>query len=394
MLKNHSHIKSLINKMASKIKCTCGHSWDKSDSSKKDATVCHICGKDNVMKNGGWLENYAEGGQADVGFNYNGAWGGQFEDGGHVPQAQFGIFGKKNNQLDCPKWGGCGNSEGRGLHLGEFFGNVGQGVGKLFHREPKVEKSKKSKKSNDVTDNEQPEYSSVGNFFPSGPEYIHGGLEQNFVPNYKTSNDFFSTPTQSTTPMYDDSIVSNYASPETNYIGNDLGAVNNMRSTAAMGASIPGSVGFMYARTNSPAPSEGPYAKKTKASAENGTEMSYYQHGLDWKPKSISKNGSVIKDDNGYWNPDNRGKVVEIDSPTITMEGVDQDLIGISDEGDVQYMTPGKDYKFKGEKVREYPVGKNGVNQQDEKVIEQLDQLTNFTNYNKPTKGGWLDKYN
>jgi hypothetical protein len=106
------------------------------------------------------------------------------------------------------------------------------------------------------------------------------------------------------------------------------------------------------------------------------------------------KEGGVVKDDNGYWNPDNRGKVVEIDSPIITMEGVDQDLIGISDEGDVQYMTPGKNYKFKGKKVREYPVGKNGVNQQDEKVAQQLDQLTNFTNYNKPTKGGWLDKYN
>jgi hypothetical protein len=106
------------------------------------------------------------------------------------------------------------------------------------------------------------------------------------------------------------------------------------------------------------------------------------------------KQGGVVKDDRGYWNPDNWGKVVEIDSPDITMQGVDQDLIGISDEGDVQYMTPGKDYKFKGKKVREYPVGKNGVNQQDEKVYEQLDQLTNFTNYNKPTKSGWLDKYN
>jgi hypothetical protein len=105
------------------------------------------------------------------------------------------------------------------------------------------------------------------------------------------------------------------------------------------------------------------------------------------------KEGGIIKDDNGYWNPDNWGKVVEIDSPDITMKGVNQPLVGISDEGDVQYMEPGKDYKFKGKKVKEYPVGKNGVNQQDEKVDEQLDQLTNFTNYNKPTKGGWLDNY-
>ena len=40
--------------------------------------------------------------------------------------------------------------------------------------------------------------------------------------------------------------------------------------TMAMGGSLPGSAGFMYARTQSPAPSNGPYAKKTKASAQTG----------------------------------------------------------------------------------------------------------------------------
>ena len=35
--------------------------------------------------------------------------------------------------------------------------------------------------------------------------------------------------------------------------------------TMQMGGSLPGSVGFTYARTQSPAPSNGPYAKKTKA---------------------------------------------------------------------------------------------------------------------------------
>jgi hypothetical protein len=81
------------------------------------------------------------------------------------------------------------------------------------------------------------------------------------------------------------------------------------------GGSMPGSVGFTYARTGS-TPSNGKYAKKTKPSAENG--MTFYQNGLDFKPKTISKNGS--------------------------------ELI-------------------------------------------KLDQLTNFTNYNKPTAGGWLSKY-
>ena len=44
--------------MASKVTCTCGWSWNKSDSSKKDVYVCHNCGKDNTMKNGGWLSKY------------------------------------------------------------------------------------------------------------------------------------------------------------------------------------------------------------------------------------------------------------------------------------------------------------------------------------------------
>jgi len=123
----------------------------------------------------------------------------------------------------------------------------------------------------------------------------------------------------------------------------------------------------------------------------------------DWlrgyKEVPKKEKGGVVKDNMGYWNPDNWGKVVEIDSPNITMRGVNQDLIGISDEGDVQYMErekpgkPGKDYKFKGKKVKEYPVAKYGVNQQDEKTAQHLDQLLNFTNYNKLTKGGWLDKY-
>lgn len=125
--------------------------------------------------------------------------------------------------------------------------------------------------------------------------------------------------------------------------------------------------------------------------AQNGQEMSYYQHGLDFKTKGM-KQGGVVKDDMGYWNPDNYGKVVEIGSPYITMEGVDEPLIGISDEGDKKYMLPGKNYKFKGKKVREYPVAKNGV-RQEQKGLLNLDQLTNFTNYNKPQPGGWLDKY-
>ena len=105
------------------------------------------------------------------------------------------------------------------------------------------------------------------------------------------------------------------------------------------------------------------------------------------------KEGGVIKDNNGYWNPNNWGKVVEIGSNDITMKGVNQPLLGISDEGDIQYMEPNKDYKFKGKKVREFPIARNGINNLNENSLQQLDQLTNFTNYNKLSNGGWLDKF-
>ena len=126
----------------------------------------------------------------------------------------------------------------------------------------------------------------------------------------------------------------------------------------AMGGSIPGSVGFTYARTQGAAPDNGKYAKKTKASAQNGMEMKFYQEGLDWKPKSISKNGSVIKDDRGQWA--HPGEITEIGSNNITMQGVDYPVLGVSDTGDTQMMYPDQDYKFDGEKVTEYPMAQDG----------------------------------
>lgn len=158
-----------------------------------------------------------------------------------------------------------------------------------------------------------------------------------------------------------------------------------------MGGVLPGAVGHMYARHGSP--SKGPrrnQTDKTDASAQNGKEMQYYQNGLDWKPKTISRDGSVIKDDMGYWNPDNWGKAVEIGSNDITMEGVYEPLLGISDTGDTKLMKPGKNYKFKGKKVTEYPMAKNGM-RQEQKGLQNLDNLTNFTNYNTKQPGGWLD---
>jgi hypothetical protein len=68
----------------------------------------------------------------------------------------------------------------------------------------------------------------------------------------------------------------------------------------------------------------------------------------------IFKKGGVIKDNRGQLN--HPGEITEIDSPYITMQGVPYNVLGISDTGDTKLMEPGKDYKFKGKKVTEFPL--------------------------------------
>ena len=62
----------------------------------------------------------------------------------------------------------------------------------------------------------------------------------------------------------------------------------------------------------------------------------------DEQPVQKQKNGGITKDNQGYWNPNNWGKPVEIDSNDITMEGVYEPLLGVSDTGDTKLMKPGK----------------------------------------------------
>lgn len=106
---------------------------------------------------------------------------------------------------------------------------------------------------------------------------------------------------------------------------------------------------------------------------------------LEEEPIPGMKQGGVIKDDLGQWA--HPGEITEINSNDITMQGVPYPVLGISDTGDTKLMQPGKDYKFKGKKVTEYPLAKDG------KELVKLNQLTNFTNYNTKQPGGWLDQY-
>jgi hypothetical protein len=115
-----------------------------------------------------------------------------------------------------------------------------------------------------------------------------------------------------------------------------------------------------------------------------------YQNSQQQEQTPQYKKGGIIKDDRGQWA--HPGEITEIGSNQITMQGVPYNVLGISDTGDTKLMKPGKNYKFKGKKVTEFPMAKNGL-RQEQKGLVNLDNLTNFTNYNKPTVGGWLDKY-
>lgn len=68
----------------------------------------------------------------------------------------------------------------------------------------------------------------------------------------------------------------------------------------------------------------------------------------------LVSNDKPIKDNRGQWA--HPGKVTEIASNNITMQGVDYPVLGVSDSGDTKMMLPGQDYKFQGNKVTEYPM--------------------------------------
>jgi hypothetical protein len=67
------------------------------------------------------------------------------------------------------------------------------------------------------------------------------------------------------------------------------------------------------------------------------------------------KNGGQIVDPMGQWT--NPGEVTTIPSNDITMRGVNYDVMGVSNTGDKKLMKPGKNYKFDGDYVTEYPRG-------------------------------------
>ena len=383
------------------VTCTCGHSWDKSDSSKKDATVCHICGKNN-MKDGGWLDKYQDditpakaqkgnkviidGKEYDTDSNeYR-----NMLDKGQVGTMKDDVwYGNKSELQPVTIYSSKDKNtqkfydrlkDENGLTTYESLLKLGAKYG-APHVTIKDKPGFFDPKYTNYPDRVRPHYDPLSQNITLGndpytwyDEYISelahqkqlmnkGALDfvmrgvENFPrivknkidPNKKGYNEEYDIPGSieyeahkkiepelikefddiwykksyegdyyekpgtfsSSKPnatfksggwldKYGKEINANEgrsSAPE-NWVGEGYSNVGRNYSPAwggqfAMGGSLPGSVGFTYARTQDAAPVNGPYAKKTKASAENG--MTYYQHGLDWKPKSISKNGGWLE---------------------------------------------------------------------------------------------------
>ena len=365
----------------------------------------------------GWLDNYGkqenyndsntsvpkgyEGeGYSMKGRNYSPAWGGSFQMGGsvypvnYVPQAQNGLW-KEDRKAFVDST----------LHANKNL----DFVKRLYDTNPKSIQipGEPGRSTHFMANDATRVYPTVVNK-NNKLQYLGGGHGDEAWDYADKTGEYinFKTPEQ----------ASWFANSPNHSTGYKLGT-NVLTSVPKhqMGGSIPGAVGFTYARTQGAAPSKGPHRNKvdvTDASAQNGKEMSYYQNGLDFKPKSISKNGSwlskyedggeVIESSRGQW--DYPGEITRVPGGNITMKkdprtgkALTEPLLGIADTGEQQMMYPGEDYNFEGANyVTEYPKGKKAQNgiRQEQKGLQNLDNLTNFTNYNKPQPGSWLEKYN
>ena len=327
------------------------------------------------------------------GRDYSPAWGGQFQDGGSIPtdkksqkfyntlkdyytapgrsemdKAKYAAFNKLNEQYGYAPVGVKDRTiVGKRSMINPFSGRLNlvaeadPEIGEIKSTPQKLMDQYLEEYSHYQQYNQNPEESKLkktgkflGHMAKDFGQMIKNTKGLNFKKGYDKN---YNTP--GTTEYEAHRVIQPKLKKEL-----EMNVEQDMQNRMAMGGALPGAVGFTYARVAGSAPANGKYTKKTKASAQNGQEMKFYQEGLDFKPKSISKNGSAIKDDRGQWAYP--GEITEIGSNDITMKGVDYPVLGVSDTGDTQMMYPDQDYKFDGDKVTEYPMMQ---------------------------EGGWLDKY-
>jgi hypothetical protein len=294
------------------------------------------------MKNGGWLDNYNDSqasapegmvgdGFSNVGRNYSPAWGGQFQMGGnvypvnYVPQAQNGKNKKKKGVQDLLR----DTEDSVNKSLGYPMGKAHTAAEELAALEaPWYNPKTKQWEENDPVDNFRhpmagrytseaiqdklyniPVVSQIAGMVGSNALGVAHELSTLFHPKDKrgwydkireSGEDTFNNAVGATVgslPISDKqkTKILTKLSNQNMLPDGVSGKGGDMYIKHAMGGSIPGSIGFTYARTNDPAPSEGPYAKKTMASAQTGKKIKIKdERGLVMKP---SESTSVKRKD-------------------------------------------------------------------------------------------------
>ena len=98
----------------------------------------------------------------------------------------------------------------------------------------------------------------------------------------------------------------------------------------------------------------------------------YEKAGLPGGPNELKRftNGFIISE-RGQWDYPGQPTAVPTPSGKITMEGVEDDLLGIDNLGNTQYMTPGNEYQFEGDMVYEIPQAKRGGSKKPSKKFSR-----------------------
>jgi hypothetical protein len=273
----------------------------------------------------GWVGE----GTTNRGFNYNGAWGGTMQNGGKLTLPEAIVYGHKdpNTKTYFNKVRGIAeNYQDKNFWLTPLAG---------YHALEQMYSKYGAPKINTIGEDDRPHYNPFINTINiPEPTKDNGGnwssdvfldelahkVQSNKKGNTGFIKDHVGKDLLNTLKNIDSSRIftkngwldayrKNYFTPgtqeyeahsviqpklQTEYREIREKQFDRLYGDMAMGGTMPGATGMMYARTQDPAPSNGPYAKKTKASAQNGTEMKYYQEGLDFKPKSISQDGKTI----------------------------------------------------------------------------------------------------
>jgi hypothetical protein len=98
----------------------------------------------------------------------------------------------------------------------------------------------------------------------------------------------------------------------------------------------------------------------------------YETAGLPGGPNELKRftNGFIISE-RGQWDYPGQPTAVPTPSGRITMKGVENNLLGIDNLGNTQYMTPGNEYQFEGDMVYEIPQAKRGGSKKPSKKFSR-----------------------